>query len=76
MSTDSDMKVFSLKGWCNPEAVALADWPDIGDKELYNYMVYKCHKSVDMKRKNARRQLKAHVFFDDRHVHSVRLVLW
>ncbi|XP_070202256.1 uncharacterized protein [Littorina saxatilis] len=71
LSTDCDMKVFSLQGWCNPEAVALADWPDITDKELYNFMVYKCNKAVDKGRKNARRQLKAHVFYDDRHVHSV-----
>ena len=68
------MKIFNMKGWSNPETVALTDWPDITDKDIYNFMVYKCQKSVDMEKKNARRQLKAHVFYDDGHVHSVRLV--
>ena len=64
----------SLTWWIDVEAVPLDQWPEMTDKEIYNYLVYTCKRTVDRKKKNARRQLKANDFYEDRHVHSVRYV--
>jgi len=66
--------VASLQGWVSVDSVSGEDWPHLTDKELYDYMVYTCHKTADVPKesKKARRQLKAHTFYDDGHVHSVR----
>ncbi|KAK7502268.1 hypothetical protein BaRGS_00006632 [Batillaria attramentaria] len=61
--------VASLTGWLAVEEVCLSQWPEVTDKELYNYLVYTCKKTVDLKKKNARRQLKANIFYEDGHVH-------
>ncbi|KAK7488545.1 hypothetical protein BaRGS_00020162 [Batillaria attramentaria] len=49
--------VANLNGWVDVEAVAMSQWPEVTDKELYNYLVYTCNRTVDLKKKNARRQL-------------------
>ncbi|KAK7477395.1 hypothetical protein BaRGS_00031371 [Batillaria attramentaria] len=63
--------VANLNGWVDVEAVAMSQWPEVTDKELYNYLVYTCNRTVDLKKKNARRQLKANTFYEDGHVHSL-----
>ncbi|ESO88647.1 hypothetical protein LOTGIDRAFT_165431 [Lottia gigantea] len=46
--------------------------PDFTNTELYNYLVLSQGRTVDKEKNNAKRQLKAKVFYEDRHVHSVQ----
>lgn len=69
-----DEKVRAMKGWLKEEEVAVDEWPDVTDKELYDYLVCSCKKSVDKKSKGARRQLKASIFYDDGHVYEPQYV--
>nr|KAG5700833.1 hypothetical protein BaRGS_024219 [Batillaria attramentaria] len=38
--------VANLNGWVDVEAVAMSQWPEVTDKELYNYLVYTCNRTV------------------------------
>ena len=46
--------------------------PDFSNLELYNYLVLSQGRTIDKEQNNAKRQLKAKVFYEDRHVHSVQ----
>ena len=45
--------------------------PSFTDMDLYNYMVLNDARTFDSKPINAKRQLKAKVFYTDKHLHSV-----
>ena len=52
-----------LADWTKVDDVSSDNWPDFTDKEVYNYLVHSCKRTIDFKRKGARRQLKAHTFY-------------
>jgi len=61
-----------------PEVKTLSGWkdditliPDFTNCDLYNYLVLNSQRTHDGKPIGAKRQLKAKVFYSDRHVHSV-----
>ncbi|KAK6186542.1 hypothetical protein SNE40_008562 [Patella caerulea] len=62
-----------------PDPISLKDgWstdtrhiPMINNSDLYNYMVLSKRRTLDLGPNNAKRQLKAKVFYEDGHVHSV-----
>ena len=60
--------VQQLKKWVDIDSVSSDNWPEFTDEELYNYLVYSCKKTVDLQKKNARRQLGANIFYEDRHI--------
>ncbi|KAK7465986.1 hypothetical protein BaRGS_00037473 [Batillaria attramentaria] len=64
--------VASLTGWLAVEDVSQSQWPEVTERELYNYLVYTCKRTVDLKKKNARTQLMANAFYKDGHVHTLR----
>lgn len=78
-STDHDVStkqenlhVSTLQLWIDVDDVNIDDWPDISDRELYDYLVYTCRKVPDEVSKNARRQLKGYKFYEDGHVDLIR----
>ncbi|XP_071087830.1 uncharacterized protein [Haliotis cracherodii] len=52
---------------------AVESLPEFSEKEIYNYMVLSNHRTSDKKPMMAKRQMKAVVFYQDRHVHGVAL---
>ncbi|XP_046568875.1 uncharacterized protein LOC124277269 [Haliotis rubra] len=46
--------------------------PSFSSSDLYNYLVLSKQRTLDTDPNNAKRQLKAKVYYEDRHVHSVR----
>ncbi|XP_060589858.1 uncharacterized protein LOC132745041 [Ruditapes philippinarum] len=48
------------------------DFPNFTNNELYNYLVLSKERTCDGASNKASRQLKAKVFYEDRHVHSVQ----
>ena len=61
-----------------PDPSIVTEWdkdvshiPPVSDSTLYNFLVLNCNRTRDAKQTNAKRQLKAKVFYKDRHVHSV-----
>ena len=61
-----------------PQPESLCNWdkdlnkiPMFTDKELYNYLVLNKERTCDGASNNASRQLKAKVFYEDNHVHSI-----
>lgn len=46
--------------------------PMFRQEDLYNYLVLSQSRTFDKENMNARKQLKAKVFYEDRHVHTVR----
>jgi len=59
--------VKTLSGW--KDDITLI--PDLSNSDLYNYLVLNSQRTHDGKPTGAKRQLKAKVFYNDRHVHSV-----
>ncbi|KAH3748206.1 hypothetical protein DPMN_182644 [Dreissena polymorpha] len=45
--------------------------PIIGEKDIYNYLVLNTQRTFDNQQMKATRALKAKVFFEDGHVHSL-----
>jgi len=45
--------------------------PTIGEKDIYNYLVLNTQRTFDNQQMKATRALKAKVFFEDGHVHSL-----
>ena len=45
--------------------------PSLTDNELYNYLVLNKDRTVDGASNSAKRQLKAKVFYEDRHIHKL-----
>jgi len=50
----------------------LSKVPHFRQEDLYNYLVLNRNRTFDKENMNAKKQLKAKVFYQDRHVHSVR----
>jgi len=46
--------------------------PDFSEKDLYNYLVLSRQRTFDNAPMGAVKQLKAKVFYEDNHVHSIR----
>ena len=63
----SDLKT----GWMSD----CQQFPDLTDRELYNYLVLSKHRTVDTNPQGARRQLKAKTFYDEGHVTDIQINL-
>ena len=46
-------------------------FPPVQESDLYNYLVLNRRRTFDSKSVKAKRQLKARVFYEDKHVHSM-----
>ncbi|KAL5010353.1 hypothetical protein ScPMuIL_012658 [Solemya velum] len=46
--------------------------PSVRNADLYNYLVLNRNRTFDAKSTKAKRQLKAKVFYEDKHVHSIK----
>lgn len=55
-----------VSGW-----TTIMDIPEFSKRDLYNYLVLSKKRTVDNQTNSANRQLKAKVFYEDRHVHSL-----
>ena len=61
-----------------PDPVNVTSWdsnvtsiPAVSDKDLYNFLVLNTNRTHDFRKSGAKKQLKAKVFYEDRHVHSI-----
>ncbi|KAL3886091.1 hypothetical protein ACJMK2_026114 [Sinanodonta woodiana] len=54
-------------GTCNVE-----DIPHVSENDLYNYLVLNRRRTFDAESMKAKRQPKARVFYEDRHVHDIK----
>jgi hypothetical protein len=48
------------------------EFPEFTQKELYNYLVLSKHRSYDDSEMGTRRQLKAKVFYQERHISDIK----
>ena len=48
-------------------------FPSVTFNDLYNYLVLSQNRTTDNEKMMATRQLKAKVFYEDRHIHSVQM---
>lgn len=55
-------------GWIDD----ISSIPCVTNNDLYNYLVLNNNRTFDSKPVGAKRQLKAKVFYSDRHLHSVK----
>ncbi|XP_046550827.1 uncharacterized protein LOC124260546 [Haliotis rubra] len=72
-------KLCTPSGYQMPDPLSLiTGWSDdlellplFTERDIYNYLVLSTHRTVDSKPMKAIRQLKAAIFYEDRHVHSI-----
>ena len=55
-----------ISGWATTDKIPMFKY-----NELYNYLVLSKQRTLDLEENNAKRQLKAKVFYEDRHAHSI-----
>jgi len=71
-------KLVSPLGEKLPDPTSVTVWdkdvnliPAVSDNDLYNFLVLNSNRTHDARQSGAKRQLKAKVFYEDGHVHSV-----